>query len=92
MKATLTFELPEEEGEFKQAVAASDIHAALWDVANDVFRPARKHGYPDNRLQKLLQAIDAADLGLENKDAGTELIHLLEAKFFEILSDRGVKL
>ena len=32
MKATLEFELPEEEAEFEQASYASELQATLWDI------------------------------------------------------------
>jgi hypothetical protein len=81
MKAILEFTLPEEREEFETAVKAPALQAALWDVAQEVFRPARKHGYVDSRLQKMM----------EEKD-GEELIGELETLFFEILRRHGVEL
>lgn len=60
---------------------AESMHAVLFEIANDLFRPARKHGYPDKDIQALV-----------DKDGGVELIGLLETKFFEILKERGIEI
>jgi hypothetical protein len=80
-KAKLIFNLPEEQEEFDTVSKAGDFKSALWDVAQEVFRPARKHGYSDTKIQK----------ELEDKDA-FELVGLLEAKFYEILSQHNIEL
>ena len=81
MKATLEFELPEEQESFDIAARAGLLHAALWDTAQEVFRPARKHGYAELRLHEL-NAIEEVN----------EAISLLEKKFYEILEDKGIRL
>ena len=58
MKATLEFNLPEEQEEFNTATQASKMSAAFWSIGNDVFRPARKHGYPDQKLHLLVSKLD----------------------------------
>lgn len=68
MKAILEFNLPEEQGEFDLATKAGNMHSALWDIAQEVFRPARKHGYSSNIIQELVNRGDIQD------DAGTELV------------------
>jgi hypothetical protein len=79
MKAILEYTLPEDKEDFERATKALDMELALWDIANEVFRPARKHGYPDPELSRLA----------ENNE---ELIGLLEQKFYAILEERGIKL
>lgn len=105
-KAILEFNLPEEEAEFQMAVNAASLQSALWDVAQDVFRPARKHGYPSIEIQGLLERLDdcVARLEKENQlddnwpkdDCGplnaTDLIRILEQRFYSILEHHGVQL
>ncbi len=81
MKAILEFNLPEERDEFKQAQKAADFHAALWDIQQKVFRPARKHGYSDTQIQALAET-----------EAGGILIEALERMFWNILEEHGVEL
>jgi hypothetical protein len=69
MKANLQFTLPEEQDEFNLAIKAGKLYSALFRIRQEIFRPARKHGYSDERLQKLeADVIKSADLigGLED--------------------------
>jgi hypothetical protein len=98
MKATLSFNLPEERDEFETAVNAGKYKAALWEVSQYVFRPARKHGYADARIQALIDKLDAVkvpDFDGYTEDmvgGGTELISQLEKLFYEILREEGIEL
>lgn len=58
MKATIEFNLPEEQEEWEISKQAFKMHAAFWTIGNDVFRPARKHGYQDQRLHLLIARLD----------------------------------
>ncbi len=98
MKASLTFNLPEESEEHQDAINGSKYKYQLDEVGNHVFRPARKHGYPDTRIQKLMEALDTladkhgAEVGLVPNEwgstpGGTELISMLEALFYEVKND-----
>jgi hypothetical protein len=78
MKATLTFTLPEETDDFDWARKGSDAFAALSDVRNCVFRPARKHGYSDVAISELVAKI--------GEDA-IDLIGLLEHRFHRVLEE-----
>lgn len=80
MKGILEFNLPEEREEFQMASNAVKYSIAIHDIGNEVFRPARKHGYADQELQQLIE---------KNPDAA-EIISLLESKFYEILREHGV--
>ena len=80
---TLTFNLPEDQEEYTTCTNAGNYHSALWDVSQQVFRPWRKHGYPDASLQLLLE---------ECGDKGQELMEKLEALFWQSLSDNNVTL
>ena len=78
MKAILEFNLPEEKEEFKTALNAAKIQNALYHISQDIFRPARKHGYADVRLSgKLTPEI-------------TEVISILETMFYEILNENDI--
>lgn len=82
MKATIEFTLPEEHEEFRDCMQAGKMSAALSEVGNQVFRPHRKHGYNDKTLNDLI----------EKNEGATEIIGLLETKFYEILKEYGVEL
>lgn len=84
--ATLTFNLDDrdEEVKFKRAVAAPDLALALWDISQQVFRPARKHGYADSDLQTQLNG--------DHGEAIEEFVGLLEAKFYSILNEYSINL
>jgi len=86
MKAILKFDFdnPDERSEFEKATKANDAYCALWDIANDIFRPARKHGYNDPALNAFLNG--------ESAEQVVDAISLLEKKFYEILEERGIKL
>lgn len=82
MKAILEFDLPEDQEEFNDAAAAGKYVDCLQSIAQEVFRPARKHGYQGNeRLNQLIQQDDVA-----------EAIEILEELFYTILRDRSVTL
>jgi len=84
MKVTINYDLDNEEDRSsyeRHRIAAGACHA-LWEISQKVFRPARKHGYSDIRIEKLMRSFDDSE----------ELIGLLEELFFEILDDNGVGL
>jgi hypothetical protein len=82
MKAILHFDLSKEDDreDYKSAMQGANAKRALWEIANEVFRPARKHGYSDQTIQMLV------DVNPE----GAELISKLEKKFYEILEEHEV--
>ena len=86
---TIKFNLPEEQEEHKHAMEGSTYHLALWEIANEVFRPARKHGYSDPKIQRMIDWLD--ERGSEENNA-TELISLLESRFYEILNERSISI
>lgn len=103
MKAILEFNLPEEQEEYHITQQAFKMHTAFWNIGNDLFRPARKHGYPDQRLHDLIHFLDQAAAALGVSEEGwprdeygplgaTDLIHLLEQKYHDILRENGVDL
>jgi hypothetical protein len=52
-KGILEFNLPEERGEYEDAQKGTNYKLQIDDIWNNVFRPAYKHGYSDQELQKL---------------------------------------
>lgn len=62
MKAHLTFNLPEETEEFRDALHGTKYRAAIDEIWNKVFRPYFKHGYADAEINKLLEADKCKDL------------------------------
>lgn len=85
----LTFDRIEQEYELYCALKGVDYRFALQDIANDIFRPARKHGYPDEEINNILNKIN--DLEPDN-NLGEELVSLLEKKFYNILRSRDLEI
>jgi len=95
MKAILEFNLDEREDSMnhKRAIKATDAFIALQAIADQIFRPARKHGYGDKRLNELIETsreIIGGD-GCETH-LGSEIISVLEDRFYKILKDLDVNL
>lgn len=76
-KVTIKFNLPEENEEFKTTLRAQALASAIHDIREQVFRPARKHGYSEEGLLDLTQS-------------EVELIEKLETIFNQILSDHDI--
>lgn len=55
MKAILEFNLPEEREEHTEALNGWKYKLQLDEVWDKVFRPAYKHGYLDDEINKLLE-------------------------------------
>lgn len=100
---TIKFRMPDDKSEFENAIKGGAAIAAIETVWNDVFRPARKHGYPDPKIQNLLTLIDELIDKLElpeqwpknefgSKMDATDLIGLLDNSFSNILKDFEIDL
>lgn len=76
--ATLKFTLPEERAEYEITNRAMAMSIAIEQVGNEIFRPARKHGYSEPELAALFEKCG---------DAGAELIYALEQRYYEILNE-----
>jgi hypothetical protein len=76
MKATLEFQLPEDQEELDSALNANKYYSILFEIRNQIFRPSRKHGYSDPEIQALVESLG---------DKGHDLIQMLEQKFNELL-------
>jgi hypothetical protein len=90
VKATLEFNLPEDQYEFDNAVQGRNVKLALWDVHDLIFRAARKHGYVSSRITA---AVDEMNTALEPHGLSVEeFVGLLEESFHEILEGYSVEL
>lgn len=86
MKGILQFNLPEEQHEFEAAVSAGRMKSVLWDISQEIFRPARKHGYSDHRMKKF------TDENGELKDDVADVIGVLEEMFYEFVREHNVEI
>jgi hypothetical protein len=84
MKAILEFDLnePDDDRHHKMCVDARDMSVFLWDVEQQVFRPARKHGYEASTIGKRLNEL------LDTNGGVVEAIGLLEDLYFNLKSGR----
>ena len=100
-KCTLEYNLPEDQEDLDCALNGHKYKYVLSDIAQEVFRPARKHGYPDTRLQSLIEKLDElveayAPVDWPKDEYGpmnaTDLVGLLEKLFHETIDRQGVSL
>lgn len=82
-QVTLKFKLPEEDSEMKLALRAAEYQDALHRVSQEIFRPHRKHGYDNPKLQGIINA---------NPEVCQEVIGILEDMFFEIIKELNIEL
>jgi len=79
-KVTIEFNLPEEQEDLNLALKANDLACAIFEIRNQVFRPARKHGYGHEAIDAFIQ---------KNPDA-VDLIYMLEQLFTQVLDEHNV--
>lgn len=84
MKAQLMFDLDviDDRERFETIAKAEQLKNALYETRMEIFRPARKHGYPEPQLQKLME---------EHPEVISDLMEALEKKFNEILRDNKLE-
>ena len=95
MKAAITFNLddPDDRNEHHMAVHGKAAYGTLCQVIEDIFRPARKHGYGDKHIEALIEKCGAfTDAEGEESNAGLELLWQLETRFRDILEENGIDL
>ena len=95
MRAKLEFDTTDEEDsrEFKRCVNATNAYSVIQAIAHDIFRPYRKHGYQDFKIQKMIDNCPTfKDADGDETDHCSEIISLLEDKFYELLSDYNIDL
>lgn len=81
MKKMLVFTMPDDSEEFEMANKASNYSNAIFRIKQEVFRPHRKHGYNDDKLNKLL----------ESNPICYDVINILENMTYEILNQEDIK-
>lgn len=69
-KVSIEFNLPEEKVEMNHALKGSDLKFLMDEVHERLFRPAYKHGYQNEELEKL-----------SNTKTGQRVIELLSEMF-----------
>lgn len=94
---TLKYNLPEEQEEFDTAMNARKNASLLWDVEQEIFRPARKHGYNNPILSEAIQRIDelverhAGDEWPRDKHGlkrdATDIVSQLETLYYEMKNE-----
>lgn len=85
-KGILEFNLdePADKLAFKRANNSTDAYLVLFAIANDLFRPARKHGYNSPSIP---------EMDIQNWDDKTyAVVSELESMFYQILERYGVDL
>jgi hypothetical protein len=87
MKATLEFDLQEEKRELMKALKGADCYSVLYDIGQELFRPARKHGYSGGDLNKINGYLEG-----EHSEMVHDIIHLLETAFYNILTENNINL
>ena len=94
-KATLEFNLeePYERLEFQRTINATNAYIVLHKIANEIFRPHRKHGYPDKSIQDLIENCPTyiGEDGFETNRT-LEVISKLETMFYNIMEESNVNL
>lgn len=85
MKITIEYDSEEDA---LLALSGWKKQAAIEEVGNEVFRPARKHGYADDDINKILAHLDS--LCEESKTGeglwASDLIYALELKYWGIIN------
>jgi hypothetical protein len=79
---TIKFNLPEEQYEMDTALKGSAYRYVLDRITQEVFRPARKHGYPDQKIQTVMDEVERS----------SEIVGLLEDLCYKILKEEDVDL
>ena len=89
-KGKLEFDLDdlEDRKAFIRASKADDLSRVLYEIGQQVFRPARKHGYQDNSINDIINKFN--DVPQDEENTATALIGMLEEKFYEIIKEYDV--
>lgn len=79
----LIFDLTTFEGrdQMQKCLNVDSYHSVLFDISQEIFRPARKHGYSRHAIRELYE---------QNPEFAAVLIGELESLFNELLSDSNI--
>lgn len=88
MKITLEYD---DEESALAALNGWKTQVAIEEVGEAVFRPARKHGYCDVEINKILAHLDSLCEESNTPEGlwASNLIHTLERKYWEIVNGKG---
>lgn len=75
-------ELNYQKKDLEMMMNAANAHRALNAIADDIFRPHRKHGYSNENIQELI----------DKNDEASTVIGLLEEHFYDVLKDYNIDL
>jgi len=98
-KAKIEFDLEniEDRALHKKMISVEDVYIALNDIANEIFRPARKHGYKDSHVNECIKLATDAKCEIKDFDIDgyednvvTSAISKLEKDFYEILEQYNI--
>jgi len=94
MKVKLEFDLNDfsDKNAHKRVILADSAYIALRAIANEIFRPNRKHGYSDAKMKYLIENAKEIDLDDEKVNPVEMAIDTLEDKFYEILKEYSLNL
>jgi len=92
-KYILEFDKYEDREDFRDALQGTNYKIALQEIADEIFRPHRKHGY-SQIIEDLVDKCGTShnqewDCEVRN---GYEVIEKLEEMFYQILEDNDIKL
>lgn len=93
----VTISFTNDEAGAKRAMNSDAAYNALFRIGQEIFRPARKHGYPDVEMQRLLteervQKPEDADSPFGVGTNAEELVSKLEELFYQIIREEDVDL
>jgi hypothetical protein len=89
-KLELNISLPPGEEEMLQHhLSGPKYHHAFYEIQQEIFRPARKHGYNDRDLNMLLEMAGKDE---EGYSIGESIIGKLEEMFLEYLSEKDISI
>lgn len=86
MKAIIEFNLDEpwDRQRHSLLLQAENLATFLFDLEQGLFRPARKHGYPDSVIGRRINQL------IETNPDAVELIGLLEDLYFQMKTEAAI--
>ena len=96
MKATLTFNLPDEKGDFELAQHGWKYQSVLYQLDQQFLRPITKHGVPSEKIKDAKEALhnEYPSISIPSDDQLEAIVSILYQEFrdhlHELLNDEGV--
>jgi hypothetical protein len=90
MKITLEFDSDNEDDmeRYKDMMNATKYKCVIDSASNEIFRPARKHGYSDETIRNLIANSGENEDGYNN---GVELIGQLEEMWYNLFREYNLE-